>query len=178
MKLLADLPAVDVEEPHRRPVAAIMGGVAVLVVMLGTGLALLLSGDDGSDELAGDGTGNAETTVDLASWTTAATETCQTVAAEYPAYGNPEEATPAETEVVVHSLVAPVRDHPLPTDRDERTQAMAVVLMGDEAEQAWYRISDLDRDELAPADLEGAGGLVASFVDGLVRLGADCPSFR
>lgn len=174
MKLLEDLPAVDVEEPPHRPVMAILGGIAVLVVMLGVGLALLLTSDDADPEVASPDTAEPGMTVDLASWVAGAGRACEEVAGRHDTVVDPGDVSLTELDLAVRELAAAVREIPLPTDRGERAEVLPVVLMGDEAEQAWYGISGLDRDDVANAELANADGLTRSFVAGLNDLGADC----
>ncbi|HSI92195.1 MAG TPA: hypothetical protein VK925_01795, partial [Jiangellaceae bacterium] len=70
MKLLEDQPAVDVEEPPHRPVMAILGGIAVLAVMLGVGVALLSTSESTDPQAGPPDTDEPGVTVDLASWVT------------------------------------------------------------------------------------------------------------
>lgn len=179
MKLIADLPAVDVEEPPHRPVLAILGGAAVLVVMLGIAIALLMSDEGEEDDPAaaassGDVAEAPEATVDLASWTAGVTVACQTAADEHPAFGQPGRASVAEFDAAVRGLTSAVRQIPLPTDTEPRATALTVVTMGDEAEQAWDSIAILDRDDVPQSELDDAVSLTQAFVTALVEVGADC----
>lgn len=181
MKLLADLPAVDEEEPPHRPVLAILGGAAVLVIMFGVGLALLLSGGDGGHP-AGDGPVPAaleaeepdQPSIDLESWTADASAACQAAAAQHPALAEPHEAPVAELDAGVRALTSAVREIPLPTAEEPRVTALRVVARGDEAEQALDGIVGQQREELSPVDLNSAAGSTQAFVTALVEAGADC----
>lgn len=180
MKLLADLPAVDAEEPPRRPVQAMLGGAAVLVIMLGVGIALLVSGGGDGGAPAGDEAPAAlaaeeEPTVDLASWTDNASAACQAAAAEHRvAWTNPDEAPVAELDAAVRTLTSSVREVPLPTAEDPRASALSVVAKGDAAEQAWDVIAGQQREEVSRSELTDATGSTQDFVTALVDVGADC----
>ena len=176
MKLLADLPAVDVEEPPHRPKLAIMGGIGVLVLMLGVGLALVFSGDNPPEEpasLTAAETGPAGTN-GLADWVEGASDACRAAATEHSTFVDTGDVSLGELDRAVRSLAVRVRDVPLPADRDARAQILPVVLLGDEAEQAWYGISGLERDEVSQEELTYADGLARAFLAGLVDIGADC----
>ncbi|MFW5899174.1 MAG: hypothetical protein ACOCUN_01755 [Jiangellaceae bacterium] len=185
MKLLADLPAVDEEEPPHRPVQAILGGAAILVIMLGVGLALLLSGGDGV-EPAGGGQAPAalgaedpdQPSIDLASWTAEASAACEAVAAQHPAVTEPDEAPVGELDAGVRALTSAVREIPLPTAENPRAAALQVVARGDEAEQALDGIVGQQREELSSIDLNNAMGSTQAFVTALVEVGADCDILR
>lgn len=176
MKLLEDQPAVDVEEPPHRPVMAILGGIAVLAVMLGVGVALLSTSESTDPQAGPPDTDEPGVTVDLASWVTSASRACDEVAARHESVVDSGEGSLTEVDLAVRSLAAAVRQIPLPTDRDERAEVLPVVLMGDEAEQAWYGISGLDREDVTDAELANADGLTRSFVAGMNDLGASCES--
>jgi hypothetical protein len=176
VKLLADLPAVDVEEPPHRPKLAIMGGIAVLVLMLGVGLALVFSADNPPEEpaaLAPAETGPADAG-GLADWVDGASDACRTTAAEHATFVDSGDVSLGELDLAVRSLAVAIRDVPLPPDRDTRAQILPVVLLGDEAEQAWYGISGLERDDVSRDELAYADGLARAFLTGLVDIGADC----
>lgn len=175
MKLLADLPAVDVEEPPHRPMFAIMGGVAVLVVMLGVGLALVFSADNPPGEQPAVTTETpSDDTTGLADWIDGASAACRAAGAEHTTFVDSGDVSLADLDRAVRSLAVAVRDVPLPSDRDTRAQILPVVLMGDEAEQAWYGISGLERDDVSSSELANADSLTRSFLAGLVDIGADC----
>lgn len=172
MKLLADQPTVDVEEPPHRPVLAILGGVAVLVVMIGVGLALLLPGDADDDPPAAVADHTAEQSVDMESWTASANAACH-AAGNSPLVATADGSL-SEIDRSVRNLVVTIREIPVPTDREGRAMVLPIVLLGDEAETAWSGISGLDGDEISTAELENANALTQDFVNGLVDIGADC----
>lgn len=177
MKLLADLPAVDVEEPPHRPKLAIMGGIGVLVLMLGVGLALVFSGDNPPEEpasLAAAETDGPAGTDGLADWVAGASDACREAAAEHSTFVDSGDVSLGELDRAVRSLAVAVRDVPLPSDRGTRAQILPVVLLGDEAEQAWYGISGLERDDVSREELAYADGLAQAFLASLVDIGADC----
>jgi hypothetical protein len=174
VKLLADRPPVDVEKPPHRPVMAILGGVAVLAVMLGVGVALLLTSDNGSREVVPAADTEPVVTIDLDSWVAGASDACAAVADRHGSVVDSGESSLTELDLAVRSLAATVREIPLPTDRQARAEVLRVVLLGDEAEQAWYGIAGLDRDEVATGDLANADGLARTFLAGLDSLGVDC----
>ncbi|HEX6338555.1 MAG TPA: hypothetical protein VFZ85_16480 [Jiangellaceae bacterium] len=172
MKLLADQPTVDVEEPPHRPVLAILGGVAVLVLMIGVGLTLLLSGgpvDEQPVMVADDSVGQS---ADMASWTASANAACY-AAGDTPLVAR-EDGSLADTDRAVRNLVVNIREIPIPADRQARALILPIVLMGDDAETAWWGISGLDRDEISASELDDANALAQAFVNGLVDIGADC----
>ncbi len=175
MKLLADLPAVDVEEPPHRPKLAIMGGIAVLVLMLGVGLALVFSAGSPPEEQANvtADTGPADT-VGVADWVDGVSAACHEVSAEHSTFVDDGDVSLTELDLAVRSLAVAIRDVPLPSERDTRAEILPVVLLGDEAEQAWYGISGLDRDEVSGDELANADRLSRSFLGALVDIGADC----
>lgn len=172
MKLLADQPTVDVEEPPHRPVLAILGGVAVLVLMIGVGLALLLSGGQQDDEPAMVADDGVAAPADMATWTAAANAACH-AAGSTPLVAA-EDGSPAETDRAVRDLVVKIREIPVPADHQARALILPIVLKGDEAETAWSGISGLDRDEISAEELDNANALTQAFVNGLVDIGADC----
>lgn len=172
MKLLADQPTVDVEEPPHRPVLAILGGVAVLVLMIGVGLALLLSGgpvDEQPALVVDDSVGQS---ADMASWTASANAACH--AAGNTPLDAPVDGSLADTDRAVRNLVVTIREIPVPADHQARALILPIVLMGDEAETAWWGISGLDIDEISAAELDDANALTQAFINGLVDIGADC----
>ena len=172
MKLLADQPTVDVEEPPYRPALAILGGVAVLVLMIAVGLALLLSGGPDDEEpapLADDGVGQS---VDMASWTASANAACH-AAGNTPLVVSADGSL-ADMDRAVRSLVVTIREIPVPADQQARALILPIVLKGDEAETAWSGISGLEGDEISAAELDAANALTQAFVNGLVDIGADC----
>lgn len=178
MKLLADRPAVDVEEPPHRPVMAILGGIAVLAAMLGVGLALLLTSDNRGPEVAPAADTEPAETIGLDSWIAGANTACASVAGEHDTIVDSGELSLIELDQAVRSLAAAVREIPLPTDRAARAEVLSVVLLGDEAEQAWYGIAGLERDDVANRDLADADRLARAFLAGLDRLGADCSALH
>jgi hypothetical protein len=172
VKLLADQPTVDVEEPPHRPVLAILGGVAVLVLMIGVGLALLLSGGPDDEEpapLADDGVGQS---VDMASWTASANAACH-AAGNTPLVASADGSL-ADVDRAVRNLVVTIREIPVPADQQARALILPIVLKGDEAETAWSGISGLEGEEISAAELDDANALTQAFVNGLVDIGADC----
>ncbi len=184
MKLLADLPAVDVEEPPHRPALAILGGASVLVIMLAVGLALVLSGGGegdgppgGSEIPAAAEAQDPEATIDLESWTTEVGAACRAAASEHPVLRHPDEAPVAELDTAVRALTSSVREIPLPTAEDPRASALNVVARGDEAEQAWDGIAVQEREEVSRAELNHATGSTKAFVSALIDLGAECNIF-
>lgn len=187
MKLLADQPAVDVEEPPHRPARAVLGGIAVLVVMLGVGLALLLSSGGSDDHDAEPAAGLSQTdqavapdepTVDMTAWTAAVNDACAAVESRFGTVVDNGETPLIEVDDAVRSLTSAVSTIAMPTERTERSDVMTVVLAGDEAEQAWYGISGLDRDDVPAAEIERADRLTHVFLDRLVALGTDCHTLR
>jgi hypothetical protein len=179
VKLLADQPTVDVEEPPHRPILAILGGVAILILMIGVGLVLLLSGDSndqqpaaGADDAAGQPAGEMlDETTDMAAWTAEADAACR-AAGDTPLVATDESV--AEVERQVRGLVVAIREIAVPADREARALILPIVLRGDEAETAWSGIAGLDRDEVSAAELDNANALTHSFVNGLVDIGANC----
>ena len=173
MNLLADQPTVDVEEPPHRPALAILGGIAVLVLMIGVGLALLLSGGPDDEEppapLADDGVGQS---VDMASWTASANAACH-AAGDLPLVASADGSL-TDMDRAVRSLVVTIREIPVPADQQARALILPIVLKGDEAETAWSGISGLEGDEISAAELDAANASTQAFVNGLVDIGADC----
>ncbi|HEX6234312.1 MAG TPA: hypothetical protein VFZ63_14390 [Jiangellaceae bacterium] len=174
MKLLADQPTVDVEEPPHRPVLAILGGVAVLVVMMGIGLVLLQPGGSDDEQPSSAADEAAEQSTDMASWTASANAACR-AAGNSPLVATADDSL-ADVDRNVRNLVVTIREIPVPADREARAMILPIVLLGDEAETAWSGISGLDRNEISAAELDNANALTQDFVNGLIDIGADCSS--
>jgi hypothetical protein len=173
VKLLAELPTEDVEETHHRPVAAILGGIAVLVIMLGVGVTLLI-GSGSSDE--GDPTALDLSTenVELTDWTTWAADACENVAREHQALTETSTADPVDVDFGVRALADALRELQLPTAHDERAQALSIITAGELAEQAWGGVNAPTRAEAAEGELARADNATQDFVDQLVAIGATC----
>lgn len=180
MNLLTDLPTEEVVEARHRPVAAIVGGVVVLIVMLGTGLALVLSGGgaDDSDAAADDGATEAEveTEVSLAQWLDGASDACADAVASNPAVLATNGAQPAEIEHGVRTLADGLRALPSPTAAEEYSQAMSVIAVGELAEQAWGGAATVADENSDQAQVGNATALTHEFLDALVAAGATCPT--
>ncbi len=176
MKLLADQPTVDVEEPPHRPVFAILGGVGVLIVMIGVGLVLLLrSGGGGDDQPPPPAVEEAAPqAITMEDWTVQANSACR-AAGNAPHVATADESM-AEVDQAVRNLTVSIREIPIPADRQARALILPIVMKGDEAETAWAAISGLPSDEVTPAELNTANTLTQAFVNGLVDIGADCGS--
>jgi hypothetical protein len=174
VKLLADQPTVDVEEPPHRPVFAILGGVAVLIVMIGVGLALLLRGGGGEEPPPAEVEDAAPQATDMDNWTAQADAACQ-AAGSTPLVATADESL-AGVDQAVRTLVVSIREIPVPTDHEARALILPIVLKGDEAETAWSGISGLGSDEVSASELSNANGTTQAFVNGLVDIGADCSS--
>lgn len=177
MKLLAELQTEDVDEPRQRPVAAILGGVVVLVLMFGAGVTLLLAGDDpGGGDSAGavQDAPPATDTVDLASWIAGAGDACGVALGAHPVLADPGAAAPVEVEAGVRALADGLRDVPLPTERDARAEALRVITVGELAEQTWGGIAATDRADADEAALANADERTQEFIGELGRISAAC----
>jgi hypothetical protein len=177
VNLLTDLPTEEVVESRHRPVAAIVGGVVVLIIMLGTGLVLVLSGNGGddSDAEADDGAAEAEveTEVTLTEWLDGASDACAEAIASNPAVLATAGDQPADIEVGVRTLADGLRALPSPTAAEEYGQAMSVIAVGELAEQAWGGAATVDAENRAL--IGNATALTHEFLDALVAAGATCP---
>lgn len=183
MNLLTDLPTEEVVEARHRPVAAIVGGVVVLIVMLGTGLVLLLSGGAGAEESepaasddAAETETEAEAEVSLAEWLEGASDACAETVASKPAVLAADGAQPAEIEDGVRTLADRLRALPSPTSADEYSQAMSVIAVGERAEQAWGGAATVDGESSDEVQVGNATALTHEFLDALVAAGATCPT--
>jgi hypothetical protein len=149
-----------------------LGGVAVLVLMIGVGLALLLSGGPGDEQPAPVTDDSVGQSGDMASWTASANAACY-AAGNTPLVASADGSL-ADTDRAVRNLVVTIREIPVPADHQARALILPIVLMGDDAETAWSGISGLDGDEISAAELDDANALAQAFVNGLVDIGADC----
>lgn len=183
MKLLADQPTVDVEEPPHRPILAILGGVAVLILMIGVGLALLLRGGGDTEQAAAEADEAisqssaehaAEQMIDMDGWTARTNAACR-AAGDSPLVAAADESLP-DIDREVRNLVVTIREIPVPVDHEARALILPIVLKGDEAETAWSGISGLEVDEITASELDNANALTQAFVNGLVDIGANCSS--
>ena len=184
MNLLTDLPTEEVVEIRHRPVAAIVGGVVVLMIMLGVGLALVLGGDDvdgdagdGADTQVADAAAADEVDVDvsLAEWLDGASDACAGTVASHPAVLVAVGNQPDAIEAGVRALADGLRALPLPTTADESRQAMSVIAVGELAEQAWGGAATVDAESTDQTRVGNATALTHEFVDALVAAGATCP---
>lgn len=181
MNLLTDLPTEEVVEARHRPVAAIVGGVVVLIVMLGTGLTLVLSGGGAkADESAAAADGPNETevraSVSLEEWLDGASDACASTVASNPAVLAGNGAEPAEIENGVRTLADGLRALPSPTAAEEYSQAMSVIAVGELAEQAWGGAATVDEESSNQAQIGNATALTHEFLDALTAAGATCPT--
>lgn len=181
MNLLTDLPTEEVVEARHRPVAAIVGGVVVLVVMLGTGLALVLNGggaeaDESGAEADGPVETEVETDVSLDEWLEGASEACAETVASNPAVLAVDGAAPTEIEAGVRSLADGLRALPSPTAAEDYGQAMSVIAVGELAEQAWGGAATVDEENPNQVQVGNATALTHEFLDALVEAGATCPT--
>lgn len=181
MNLLTDLPTEEVVEARHRPVAAIVGGIVVLVIMLGTGLVLVLSGSGGTDDPGADGDDAATDTVvtaevSLAEWLDGASDVCAEAVASNPAVLTTDDAQPAEIEAGVRTLADGLRALPSPTAAEEYSQAMSVIAVGELAEQAWGGAATVDAESSNQTQIGNATALTHEFLDALVAAGATCPT--
>lgn len=179
MNLLTDLPTEEVVEVRHRPVAAIVGGIVVLIIMLGVGLALVLSGDQADDadtQVADDAVvDEAAVEVMLAEWLDGASDVCASAIASHPAVLAVGGDQPAAIEAGVRALADGLRGLPLPTTADETSQAMSVIAVGELAEQAWGGAATVDAESTDQTRVGNATALTHEFVDALVAAGATCP---
>ncbi|HEX6197954.1 MAG TPA: hypothetical protein VFZ37_18725 [Jiangellaceae bacterium] len=181
MNLLTDLPTEEVVEARHRPVAAIVGGVVVLVIMLGVGLVLVLNGSGGDeDTVAAANEDAANTVVDadvsLAEWLDGASDACAETVASNPAVLATDGAEPAEIEAGVRTLADGLRALPSPTAASEYSQAMSVIAVGELAEQAWGGAATVDAENSNQTQVGNATALTHEFLDALVAVGASCPT--
>ena len=182
MNLLTDLPTEEVVEARHKPVAAIVGGVVVLIIMLGTGLTLVLSGggsdDSGAEAEADDAATEAEVQaeVSLAQWLDGASDACATTVESNPAVLATNGAQPAEIENGVRTLADGLRALPSPTTAEEYGQAMSVIAVGELAEQAWGGAATVADENSDQAQVGNATALTHEFLDALVAAGATCPT--
>ena len=178
MNLLTDLPTEEVVEVRHRPVAAIVGGIVVLIIMLGVGLALVLSGDEADDadtQVAEDAVVDEAVEVLLAEWLDGASDVCASAIASNPAVLAVSGDQPVAIEAGVRALADGLRGLPLPTTADETSQAMSVIAVGELAEQAWGGAATVDAESTDQTRVGNATALTHEFVDALVAAGATCP---
>lgn len=173
MKLLEESTSAEIRDDHSRIGArvALTSGVLVLVVGAIIGALLVMSGGD--DAASGADNGTAD--IDLATWVDGASQACaQAVEGDSVLAGGSaalhSAANAADVDGAIRDLAGAVRALPMPTNFDDQERAASVVLLGDEADQAWAGISS----NADSSDLAHAADSTDAFVAGLIDIGADC----
>lgn len=147
------------------------GAVLMLVLGIGAGLWLVLTGGDDADPAE-----EAPSVVDQAAWSAAASEVCGRVANDYPVLtsGADELLAPANVATVeegMRELTTDIRALTMPTAAEDAAAVAETIQIGDLADRAWAAAL------LESASDEGvaeAAAIAEAYIAALNDLGADC----